>query len=144
MFWSLKYYLLRLHIFPFMRYELVTYWRRYKICDKIWLLWLIYVAMHSVKMFSINYQIVHHLQGRHGWQGCGFQYALIRNNRSKKFGVEYWALPGSNSPWRPWSLMSTGLTHCISCYYVNLYYIIRKVNYDVMMSSAKWPYIKRM
>ena len=31
----------------------------------------------------------------------GFQYALIRNNRSKKFGVEYWALPGSNSPWRP-------------------------------------------
>ena len=31
----------------------------------------------------------------------GFQYAFIRNNRSKKFGVEYWALPGSNSPWRP-------------------------------------------
>ena len=32
----------------------------------------------------------------------GFQYALIRNNRSKRFGViEYWALPGSNSPWRP-------------------------------------------
>ena len=31
----------------------------------------------------------------------GFQYALIRNNRLKKFGVEYWALPGSNSPWRP-------------------------------------------
>ena len=31
----------------------------------------------------------------------GFQYALIRNNRSKKIGVEYWALPGSNSPWRP-------------------------------------------
>ena len=31
----------------------------------------------------------------------GFQYALIRNNRSKKFGVEYWALPGSNSPWSP-------------------------------------------
>ena len=32
-----------------------------------------------------------------------FQYALIRNNRSKKFGVEYWVLPGSNSPWHPWS-----------------------------------------
>ena len=31
----------------------------------------------------------------------GFQYALIRTNRSKKFGVEYWTLPGSNSPWRP-------------------------------------------
>ena len=31
----------------------------------------------------------------------GFQYALIRNNWSKKFGVEYWTLPGSNSPWRP-------------------------------------------
>ena len=31
----------------------------------------------------------------------GFQYAFIRNNRSKKFGVEYWALPGSNSPWWP-------------------------------------------
>ena len=31
----------------------------------------------------------------------GFQYALIRNNRSKNFGVEYWTLPGSNSPWRP-------------------------------------------
>jgi hypothetical protein len=30
----------------------------------------------------------------------GFQYALIRN-RSKKMGVEYWALPRSNSPWRP-------------------------------------------
>ena len=29
----------------------------------------------------------------------GFQYALIRNNWSKKFGVEYWALPCSNSPW---------------------------------------------
>ena len=24
----------------------------------------------------------------------GFQYAFIRNNRSKRFGVEYWALPG--------------------------------------------------
>ena len=23
----------------------------------------------------------------------GFQYTLIRNNRSKKFGIEYWALP---------------------------------------------------
>ena len=32
----------------------------------------------------------------------GFQYALIRNNQSKKFGVEYWTLPGSNWPWRPW------------------------------------------
>ena len=32
---------------------------------------------------------------------CGFQYAFIRNNQSKKFGIEYWALPGSNSPWRP-------------------------------------------
>ena len=31
----------------------------------------------------------------------GFQYALIRNNRSKKIGVEYWTLPGSNLPWRP-------------------------------------------
>ena len=31
----------------------------------------------------------------------GFQYALIRNNWSKKFGVEYWALHGSNSLWRP-------------------------------------------
>ena len=50
------------------------------------------------------------LQGRHSWKGppspgpfldFGFQYALIRNNRSKKIGVEYWALPGSNSPWRP-------------------------------------------
>ena len=30
----------------------------------------------------------------------GFQYTLIRNSWSKKFGVEYWALPGSNSPWR--------------------------------------------
>ena len=34
----------------------------------------------------------------------GFQYALIRNNQSKKFGVEYWALPGSNLPWRPWKM----------------------------------------
>ena len=53
-------------------------------------------------------------QGRHGWQGLarprrpgpcldfGFQYVLIRNNQSKKCGVEYWALHGSNSPWRPW------------------------------------------
>ena len=32
----------------------------------------------------------------------GFQYPLIRNNLSKKFAVEYWALPGPNSPWRPW------------------------------------------
>ena len=32
----------------------------------------------------------------------GFQYALIRNNRSRNFGVEYWTFPGSNSPWRPW------------------------------------------
>ena len=30
-----------------------------------------------------------------------FQYDLIRNNQSKKFGVEYWALPGSNLPWSP-------------------------------------------
>ena len=27
----------------------------------------------------------------------GFQYTLIRNNRSKNFGIEYWTLPGSNS-----------------------------------------------
>ena len=33
----------------------------------------------------------------------GFQYALIRNNRSKNFGVEYWPLPDSNSQWRPCS-----------------------------------------
>jgi hypothetical protein len=32
----------------------------------------------------------------------GFQYAFIRNNWSKKFGVEYRALPGLNSPWRRW------------------------------------------
>ena len=32
----------------------------------------------------------------------GLQYTLIRNNWSKQIGVEYWALPGSNSPWRPW------------------------------------------
>ena len=39
----------------------------------------------------------------------GFQYDRIRNNRSKKFGVEYWALPGSNSPWRPceWVLLAS-------------------------------------
>ena len=30
------------------------------------------------------------------------RYALIGNNWSIKFGVEYWALPGSNWPWRPW------------------------------------------
>ena len=26
----------------------------------------------------------------------------VKNNRWKKIGVEYWALPGSNSLWRPW------------------------------------------
>ena len=31
-------------------------------------------------------------QGRHGWLDFGFQYTLIRNNQSKKFGVEYWVL----------------------------------------------------
>ena len=31
----------------------------------------------------------------------GFQYAHIRNNRSKKIGVRYWTLPGSNLPWWP-------------------------------------------
>ena len=49
-------------------------------------------------------------QGRH-WslpRFC-FQYALLRNNWSKKFGVEYWTLPGSNSPWRPWVLISEKL-----------------------------------
>ena len=30
----------------------------------------------------------------------GFQFAFIRNNRSKK--LEYWVLPGSNSLWQPW------------------------------------------
>ena len=30
----------------------------------------------------------------------GFLYALIRNNQIK-IGIEYWTLPGSNSPWRP-------------------------------------------
>ena len=30
-----------------------------------------------------------------------FQYTHIRNNGPKNFGIEYWALPGSNSPWRP-------------------------------------------
>ena len=43
----------------------------------------------------------------------GFQYALIRNNWSKKFGVEYWALSGSNSPWRPWIKNATEeKNHC--------------------------------
>ena len=32
-------------------------------------------------------------QGRHGWLDFGFQYALIRNNQSKKFGVEYRVMP---------------------------------------------------
>ena len=45
------------------------------------------------------------LQGRqrHARFGLdfGFQYALIRNNRSKNFWVEFWTLPGSNLPWRP-------------------------------------------
>ena len=31
----------------------------------------------------------------------GFQYALIRNNQSKKIGVKHWALSASNLPWRP-------------------------------------------
>ena len=54
---------------------------------------------------------VNPIQGCNGWQGpqgLGLAYILgfnmlllIRNNRSKNFGVEYWALPGSNSPWRP-------------------------------------------
>ena len=35
----------------------------------------------------------------------GFQHARIRNNWSKKFGVEYWALPGSNSPWRHYTAL---------------------------------------
>ena len=52
----------------------------------------------------------HYIQGhrdRQGRQGLvlakilGFN-TLIRNNWSKKFAVEYWTLPGSNSPWRPW------------------------------------------
>ena len=32
-----------------------------------------------------------------------FQYALISNNRPKNIEVEYRALPGSNSQWRPWA-----------------------------------------
>ena len=31
----------------------------------------------------------------------GFQYKITRNNQSKKFGLEYWILPDSNSLWRP-------------------------------------------
>ena len=46
------------------------------------------------------------MKNLHGWPGpCldfGFQYALLGNNGSNKFGVEYWALPGSNLLWRPW------------------------------------------
>ena len=34
--------------------------------------------------------------------GPCLDYTLARNNRSKYFGVEYWTLPGSNTPWRPW------------------------------------------
>ena len=29
------------------------------------------------------------------------QYTLLRNNQWKSFWVEYWTLPGSNSPWQP-------------------------------------------
>ena len=29
-----------------------------------------------------------------------FEWLLIRNNLSQKFGVEYWTLPDSNSPWQ--------------------------------------------
>ena len=41
----------------------------------------------------------------------GFQYALIRINRSKKIGVKYWALPGSNSPWRPYQINECYQSH---------------------------------
>jgi hypothetical protein len=32
----------------------------------------------------------------------GSLYTLIRNNWTKKFGVEYWTLPSSNLLWRPY------------------------------------------
>ena len=54
-----------------------------------------------------------------------FQYALIRNNWSKKFGVEYWTLPGSNLLWRPWE----GIKCCkaeeqLRAYRPNIYTVI--------------------
>ena len=62
-----------------------------------------YLCFHSVVIKFIGAGLPG-LQ-RQLWTGpCldfGFQYAVIRNNRSKKFGVEYWELPGSNSPWQP-------------------------------------------
>ena len=68
----------------------------------------VYVKI-PVRIISCNFLLLG--QGHHGWQGTktprpgpcldfGFQYALIRN-LSKKFGIEYKALPGSNLPWCP-------------------------------------------
>ena len=57
----------------------------------------------------------------------GFQYTLIRNNWSKKFGVEYWALPGSNSQWRPWYIYidigwkASRRTKFLSHYHITVY-----------------------
>ena len=58
----------------------------------------------------------------------GFQYTLIRNNWFKKFGVEYWTLPGSNSPWRPCRL-------CVTCQEEFLR-VFEKISY-VTRSSTK-------
>ena len=38
-------------------------------------------------------------------QGLGLAFnMLLGETTSQKNGVEYWALPGSNSLWRPWTL----------------------------------------
>ena len=61
--------------------------------------------LESFKLVSVSFITVLQQLTRPSRPGpCldfGFQYAFIRNNRSNNFGVEYWALLGSNSPWRP-------------------------------------------
>ena len=41
------------------------------------------------------------IHGRESRQGLISAYILGFNCSYKYFGVEYWTLPGSNSPWRP-------------------------------------------
>ena len=65
----------------------------------------------------------------------GFQYALIRNNRSKSFGVEYWTLPGSNLPWRPFYSIhgSELLDWVLNMAWVNLVWLNRSLRYSLIL-----------
>ena len=76
------------------------FWRL--LCNSFNFGWILVAISLSKHVSGLPWQARQWRKARFGpCLDFGFQNALIRNNWSKKFWVEYWTLPGSNTSW--WS-----------------------------------------